>query len=119
MIGDAAMEGSSVSDESPLLRTKKKQAACQEWLRPVSLKLFIHHTEMRQHLLLQPWCVGAEAIRKSGWALIGERAADREGCYRKVREKRCLPLTSQVCSSISTSSFICLRDYLLCTKSYK
>lgn len=68
LIGDVAMERSSVGDGSPLLRTKKKQAACQEWLRPVSLKLFIHHTEMRQHLLLQPWCFGAEAIRKSGWA---------------------------------------------------
>lgn len=66
MIGDAAMERSREGDGSPLLKTNKKQAACQERLRPVSLKLFIHHAEMRRCLLLQWWCAGAVAITRAG-----------------------------------------------------
>lgn len=66
MIGDAATERSREGDGSPLLKTNKKQAACQERLRPVSLKLFIHHAETRRCLLLQRWCAGAVAIRRLG-----------------------------------------------------
>lgn len=84
MIGDTRMERSQEADGSPLLKTNKKQAACQERLRPVSLKLFIHHAEMRQHLLLQPWCVGAEAIRQAG----GLQKGGTEGGFWKERKKR-------------------------------
>lgn len=66
MIGDAAMERSQEGDGSPLLKTNKNQAACQERLRPVSLKLFIHHAETRRCLLLQQWCTGAIAIMRVG-----------------------------------------------------
>lgn len=66
LIGDAAMERSREGDGSLLLKTNKNQAACQEWLRPVSLKLFIHHAETRRYLLLQPWCAGAGAITRVG-----------------------------------------------------
>lgn len=66
MIGDAAIERSREGDGSPLLKTNKKQAACQERLRPVSLKLFIHHAETRRCLLLQWWCAGAVAITRAG-----------------------------------------------------
>lgn len=80
LIGDARMERSRVGDGSPLLKTNKKQAACQEQLRPVSLKLFIHHVEMRRHLLFQPWCAGVEAIRRAG-------GLQREGASRKTGRK--------------------------------
>lgn len=75
------MERSREGDGSPLLKTNKKQAACQERFRPVSLKLFIHHAETRRCLLLQRWCAGAAAIT-SGWQ-CREGAAGRDGRVMK------------------------------------
>lgn len=66
LIGDAVLEGRREGDGSPLLKTNKKQAACQQRLRPVSLKLFIHHAEMRRCLLLQRCCAGAVYFM-GGW----------------------------------------------------